>query len=115
MHIIAAVLFSISAWIPYATESKGIPDILPRVSEFTNISPFVYDITGTSTITDEGRVSKGNWTAVFSAARADSVKIIPTIVWGNKDQIHAMLSATSTRAAHDTAICPSSIKTILTA
>lgn len=92
--MILPLLFSISAWIPYATESKGIPDILPHISEFTNISPFVYDVPQyTSTITDEGGVSAGKWNAVFSAARADGVKIIPTVIWGFKDNIHTMLSS----------------------
>jgi len=104
MHAVAAILFSISAWIPYATQSKGIPDLLSNMSAFTIVSPFVYDITGTSTITDEGGVSKGNWNQVFSAAKADNVSVIPTIVWGNKDQIHSMLSSTSTRVAHISAI-----------
>ena len=104
MHIIAAVLFSISAWIPYATEVRGIPDLLPHISSFTSISPFVYDITGTSTITDEGGVAKGTWAKVFSSAQVNKVKIIPTIVWGNKDQIHSMLESTSTQATHISSI-----------
>jgi len=104
MHIALALAFSISAWIPYATESKGIPDLLPNISQFTNISPFVYDITGTSTITDEGGISKGNWNEVFSKARQDGVKIIPTIIWGNKDQIHAMLSDHQKTLSHISSI-----------
>lgn len=96
--------FSVSAWIPYATESKGIPTLLSHMQDFTEINPFVYDITSTSTLTDEGGVSTGSWNSVFSTARANGIKIIPTIIWGNKDQIQAMLSSTSTRATHVTDI-----------
>ena len=98
--MILPLLFSISAWIPYATEARGIPDLAPHISEFTNISPFVYDITGTSTITDEGGVSKGNWSATFSSARADGVEIFPTLVWGNPDEMHTVLSNPQFALAH---------------
>jgi spore germination protein len=104
MHAVAAVLFSISAWIPYATEAKGIPDTIAHIQDLTEINPFVYDIRATSTITDEGGVSKGEWSGVFSSARTNGTKIVPTIIWGNKDQIHAMLSSTSSRAAHISSI-----------
>ena len=104
MHAVAAILFSISAWIPYASEMRGIPDTIAHIQNLTEINPFVYDIRATSTITDEGGVSIGKWSGVFSSARANGTRIIPTIIWGNKDQIHAMLSATSSRAAHISSI-----------
>ena len=91
--------FEISGWIPYWRSATGTRDVLPHLSQLTSIMPFGYTMKSDGTLVDTAHLSQEPWTSFIAAAKAAKVRVIPTVMWGNGDTIHRILSNTSTRIA----------------
>ena len=100
----AATTFEVSGWMPYWRHATTTNDVLPHLSELTEINPFVYSMTTTGTIVDNGPMTAANWTAVVAAAKAQKVRVVPTIMWSNGVAIYTVLSNAKTRQALETNI-----------
>ena len=67
----AATTFEVSGWMPYWRAATSTNDVLPHLSELTEINPFVYSMTTTGTIVDNGPMTAANWNAtLWSSARS---------------------------------------------
>lgn len=86
-------------WIPYWREATGTADVLPRLSQLTEVSPFVLTLKSDGTIYDAGGLDQEPWTSFVAAAKAKKVRVIPTIMSGSGDVIHAVLSDPKKRVA----------------
>ncbi|MBI4087873.1 hypothetical protein HY418_00610 [Candidatus Kaiserbacteria bacterium] len=95
----AATTFEISGWIPYWRAATGTADVLPHLDEITEVNPFVYTIKSDGTLLDNGKLDQEPWKSFIVAAQAKKVRVIPTIMTGNGDLLHSLLSNTSKRIA----------------
>lgn len=91
--------FEISGWIPYWRSATGTLDVLPHLSQLTSVMPFGYTMKSDGTLVDTANLSQEPWTSFIAAAKAAKVRVIPTVMWGNGDTIHRILSNTTTRIA----------------
>jgi len=91
--------FEISGWIPYWRSASGTRDVLPHLSQLKSVMPFGYTMKSDGTLVDTAHLSQEPWTSFMAAAKAAKVRVIPTVMWGNGDSIHSILSNTSTRIA----------------
>src|SRR3989339_2031671 len=88
-----------SGWIPYWRTATGTRDVLPHLSQLTSVMPFGYTMKSDGTLVDTAHLSQEPWTSFIAAAKAAKVRVIPTVMWGNGDTIHRILSNTSARIA----------------
>ena len=86
-------------WIPYWRNANGIQDVLPHLSGMTEVSPFVFTVKSDGTLHDNGPLTEEPWLSFIAEAKKAKVRVIPTVMWGNGDAIHATLSNTKKRIA----------------
>ncbi|OHA26141.1 MAG: hypothetical protein A3C06_03955 [Candidatus Taylorbacteria bacterium RIFCSPHIGHO2_02_FULL_46_13] len=91
--------FEISGWIPYWRSATGTRDVLPHLSQLKSVMPFGYTMKSDGTLVDTAHLSDEPWTSFIAAAKAAKVRVIPTVMWGNGDSIHRILSNSATRIA----------------
>jgi spore germination protein YaaH len=61
--------------------------------------PFGYTMKLDGTLADTAKLSEEPWISFIAAAKAHKVRIIPTVMWGDGDAIHRVLSDTKKRIA----------------
>ncbi len=100
--------FEVSGWIPYWREATGTIDTLSHMQDFTTIMPFGYIIQNNGSIYDafgfNATPSTSGANMLTAVAKAEKVKIIPTVMWSNGQAIDNILSVASTRRALETSI-----------
>lgn len=96
--------FEVSGWIPYWRTATGTADVLPHISQLTEINPFGYTVKQDGELYDAAGIDQGNWDTLIAAAKAQHVRLIPTVMWSDTDAIHTVLSNKTLRAQHVQAI-----------
>jgi spore germination protein YaaH len=102
--------FEVSGWIPYWREATGTVDALSHMQDFNAVMPFGYIIQNDGSLYDAFGFSAASTTStstvalLTSVAKAEKVKIIPTVMWSNGQAIDNILSAASTRRALEAGI-----------
>ena len=91
--------FEISGWIPYWRTAAGTADALPNLSKLTSVMPFGYSMKMNGTLADTAHLTEEPWASFITEARKQNVKIVPTVMWGDGDAIHALLTDTPERIA----------------
>ena len=103
-----ATAFEISGWIPYWREATGTVDTLSHMQDFTAVMPFGYIVQNDGSLYDafglDATSSTSNAHMLTAVAKAEKVKIIPTVMWSNGAVIDRVLRVASTRQALETAI-----------
>ncbi|MDB5189345.1 MAG: putative peptidoglycan hydrolase YvbX, involved in spore germination [Parcubacteria group bacterium] len=102
--VVAKTNFEISGWIPYWRTATGTADVLPHLSQMTEVNPFGYTVKLDGSLNDAAGIGKGTWDTFIAAARAKKVRIIPTVMWSDTESIHNILSNPTLRASHEDAI-----------
>jgi spore germination protein YaaH len=92
--------FEVSGWIPYWRTATGTADVVPHLSQFTEIDPFGYTVKTDGSLYDALKVGSSTWQGFFTQARAQHVRLIATVMWSDTDSIHTVLSDPAKRAAH---------------
>ena len=91
--------FEFSGWIPYWRTATGTQDVLPHLGQLTSVMPFAYSVRSDGTLADTAKMTEEPWKSFIEAARKNKVRVVPTIMWGNGDSIHRILSDTTKRIA----------------
>ncbi len=91
--------FEVGGWIPYWRTATGTKDVLPHLGNMTEISPFGYTMKTDGTLFDAAKLSEEPWTSFIAEAKKNKVRVVPTVMWGNGDTIHAILSDDDARVA----------------
>jgi spore germination protein YaaH len=94
----------VGGWIPYWSTASGTADVLPHLSQLTEVSPFVIVVQNDGTLYDAGGITQEPWTSFIAAAKAQNVRVIPTVMWGNGAAEQAILSSTTARIALENSI-----------
>lgn len=90
----------ISGWIPYWRSEKGVASALPNLTTFTEINPFMYTVKTDGTLNQAGKITDAEWVALKTAAQAQGVRFVPTVMWANADAIDAVLKDPVQRQKH---------------
>lgn len=98
-HAATATPLEVSGWLPYWRAATSTADALVHLDSFTEINPFAYSVRSDGTLADTMKIDEGPWPALIAAAKAKKVRVIPTVMWGNGAQMHAILSNTKKRIA----------------
>jgi len=91
--------FEFSGWVPSWRAASGTLDVIPHLSQLTSVMPFGYTVSAQGKLVDTADISKPPWPAFIAQAKAQKVRVIPTVVWGNGEQEQAILSDTTARIA----------------
>ncbi|HVY72868.1 MAG TPA: glycosyl hydrolase family 18 protein [Candidatus Paceibacterota bacterium] len=91
-------------WLPYWSEDKSVADVQPHLSQMKTVSPFTYTMHSDGTINDAADMNQEPWVSFMAAAKAKGVRVVPTIMWGDGDTEHAILSNATKRVALEDAI-----------
>jgi spore germination protein YaaH len=102
----ATTSFEVSGWLPYWRAATSTADVLPHLNKLTEINPFGYTVKNDGTLFDAANLNSATSTyaPLIKAARAQHVRVIPTVMWSNTDAIDTVLSNPTLRAAHVAAI-----------
>lgn len=92
--------FEISGWIPYWRTATGTADVIPHLNQLTEVNPFGYTVKNDGSLYDAMNLSSASWQNLFSAARAQNVRIVPTVMWSDTNAIHNVLSDPTLRSKH---------------
>lgn len=93
------VPIEVYGWIPYWRTATGTADALAHLSSFTQISPFGFTLKKDGTLFDAAKLTEEPWVSFIKEAQKKKVKVIPTVMSGDGDTIHAILSNSKTRIA----------------
>lgn len=88
-----------SGWIPYWRTATGTKDVLPHLAQLSSVMPFGYTMHEDGTLNDAAKLTEEPWTSFFAEAKKQGVKVVPSVMWGNGDSIHKILSNATTRVA----------------
>lgn len=91
--------FEFSGWIPYWRSATGTQDVIPHLSQLSSVMPFGYTVKSDGTLKDTARLTEEPWKSFIAEAKRKKVKVVPSVMWGNGDSIHRILSNTKTRIA----------------
>jgi spore germination protein len=93
-----------SGWIPYWRVTEGTKDARKNISKLSEINPFAFSIREDGSLYDNMKLEKKAWQDLFKVAKKNEVRIIPTVMNGNGDFMHALLSNPAKRKVHIEAI-----------
>ena len=96
--------FYYAGWLPFWKKQAGAQNISLSLEKFQEISPFSYEVASNGKLKDTLQITQGFWPNWLNALRDMKIKIVPTIAWFDGPAIHALLSNTKTRIAHEDAI-----------
>lgn len=91
--------FEFSGWIPYWREEAGTADTASHIKQLASVMPFTYTLRTDGTINDAGGMAGEPWKSFVATAKANKVRVVPTLMSGNGDLIHTLLSDPTSRAA----------------
>ena len=90
----------VSGWIPYWRDSEGIKDAKKHIRDIDAVYPFVFTVTTTGEIRDQGGLDEREWKSFVKYAQRKDVAVIPTIMWSDGVAMQTILSNASLRATH---------------
>ncbi len=61
--------------------------------------PFGYTMKNDGTLADTARLTEEPWKSFIATAKQNKVRVIPTVMWGDGEAIHRILSNPTTRIA----------------
>ncbi|HUO50085.1 MAG TPA: glycosyl hydrolase family 18 protein [Candidatus Paceibacterota bacterium] len=95
----AATKFEVTGWLPYWKAASSTEDAIAHITELTEVDPFVYSVGTDGSIIDNGPMDQAPWTDLVTAAKANHVRVVPTIMWSNASAEESILSSTKSRVA----------------
>jgi spore germination protein YaaH len=90
----------VAGWIPWWQDTRGIRSATRHLDHIDTIYPFAFEVTPDGALVDKANLREAQWRTFIRAARRAEVEIIPTVMWFDGPQIHAVLSDPKRRSAH---------------
>lgn len=91
--------FEITGWIPYWRTATGTADTLPHLDKLTEVNAFVYTLKQDGTLSDNGNLDQEPWLSFHAAAKAKGVRVIPTVMSGDRTLMRRILTDVTSRKA----------------
>ncbi len=95
----APTTFEVTGWIPYWRQATGTADTLPNINKLTEVNPFVFTLKSDGTLLDNGPLNAEPWASFDSIAKAQGVRVIPTVMSSNSVLMYQILSNAASRQA----------------
>lgn len=92
-------VLEVSGWMPYWRKASSTADMAAHLNEFSEINPFGYTLKEDGTLYDAMKIDEEPWASLLKSAKAKKIRVIPTVMWGNGEAIHATLSNAKSRIA----------------
>lgn len=96
--------FFISGWLPYWRKAEGAQSLDGKINLFSEINPFALSVNPNGSLRDDIQLNNFPWPELRGAAEKASVKVVPTILWGDAAAMHKIFSDDNLRAQHIDAI-----------
>ncbi|MFT5849798.1 MAG: hypothetical protein ACI9H6_000617, partial [Patiriisocius sp.] len=90
----------VAGWLPWWSAEEGIRDVERNMDDIDILYPFVYEVDSDGDLVAKADLESDDWGDMFDEARDERVEIIPTVMWFDGDEIHAVLSDKKKRNAH---------------
>ncbi|MEO6536672.1 MAG: glycosyl hydrolase family 18 protein [Candidatus Paceibacterota bacterium] len=90
----------ISGWIPYWATANGTADAQSHINQLSEVNPFGYSVKTDGTLSDTMNIGQSSWQNLISTAKQNNVRVVPTIMWSDTDNIYNVLANPTLRAAH---------------
>ena len=87
----------VSGWLPYWREATSTADVIPHLSVLTAVHPFGYIVTTDGVLSDPMGIADDPWKTLRILAKANHVRVIPTVMWSDSEAMHRILSNSTTR------------------
>src|SRR6185295_13595008 len=84
--------FEYSGWLPAWRAASSTADVLPHLQQLKTVMPFAYKVLSDGTIADNGHFTEEPWASFIAGAKAQNVRVIPSIMWGSGVEEHDILS-----------------------
>jgi len=94
----------VAGWIPWWQDTRGIRSATRHLDVIDTVYPFAFEVTPDGQLVDKANLREPQWRTFIRAARRAEVEVIPTVMWFDGPQIHAVLSDPQRRKAHITTI-----------
>lgn len=89
-----------SGWVPDWRVASATADTLPHLSNLKSVMPFALSVSSDGKLIDRtGITTKEPWISFIAEAKRKGARVVPTVMWGNGQEIHNILSNTTTRIA----------------
>ncbi len=98
--ILEAKTLEFSAWVPYWKKTAAVAETQVNLTKLSTIMPFAYEVKSDGTIWDPMKITKEPWSAMIASARANKVKILPSILWIDGEAMEKVLGTKKSRDAH---------------
>ena len=89
--------FEISGWVPDWRAASATLDVLPHLTQMTSVMPFGYSVNSDGGLDDTADISQAPWPAFIAEAKAEHVRVVPTVEWGSGADEQTILSNSTTR------------------
>ncbi len=99
-HAASSDDLTVSGWIPYWNDSRGIKDAKKHLASIDTVYPFAFSVKSDGGIKDLADLDGKEWKSFIKAAQKKDIEIIPTLMWSDGESTHAVLSNATKRAAH---------------
>lgn len=101
---VQAADLEVSGWIPWWQDTMGVKSATKQLDNLDTIYPFVFEVKANGDIEDKGGLNDRQWRNLIRKAKRENVEVIPSILWNDGAQIHAVLSDEDKREDHIDAI-----------
>lgn len=101
---VRAADLEVSGWIPWWQDTMGVKSATKQLDNLDTIYPFVFEVKANGDIEDKGGLNDRQWRNLIRKAKRENVEVIPSILWNDGAQIHAVLSDEDKREDHIDAI-----------
>jgi spore germination protein YaaH len=90
----------VGGWVPYF-KGKAAPEYATKMLEHLDfVYPFVYGINSKGALVDHGKNATKQYKTLTDKAQDAGKLVIPTVMTGDGDTVHKLLSSKSKRTAH---------------
>ncbi len=94
----------IAGWVPYWRTATGTEDAIAHIDSFKEISPFGYTVKKDGSLYDAMNIESEPWQNLIKKAKEKKVRVIPTVMWSDTENIDKVLRDPVLRKNHITAI-----------
>jgi spore germination protein YaaH len=108
--LIAAVFFisvplsaqaaEVAVWVPWFGTEEGPKSAIENIDKIDVVYLFTYEAQADGTIINRANFEQKDWKKLIETAKANDVKVIPTIAWFDGAQMEQVLSDRSKRRKH---------------
>jgi spore germination protein len=84
--------FEFSGWLPYWRAASSTLDVTPHLQQLNSVMPFGYTVRTDGTLNDAMHILAEPWVSFIATAKADHVRVIPSVMWGDGASEQAILS-----------------------